>query len=71
MQQRSQDLSCVEAWNSNFLLSCERGVRPPVKFRWLTWNFSQVATGESDLPSFCEGKLGIPFELLQGNQSLS
>ena len=44
---------------------------PPFELRLETWDFSQVATGESDLPSSCEGKLGIPFESLQGNQSLS
>ena len=64
-------MSCVEAWNSTFLSSCERGVRPPVEFRWGTWDFSRVATGESDLPSSCEGKLGVPFESLQGNKFLS
>ena len=47
------------------------GVRPHVKFRWGTWDFSQVATEESDLPSSCEGKLGVPFKSLQENQYLS
>ena len=43
----------------------------PVELRWGTQNFSRVATGESELPSCCKGKLGVPFELLQGNQALS
>ena len=43
------------------------GVKPPVKLRWGTWAFSRGSTGESDLPSFCEGKLGVPFESLNGN----
>ena len=32
---------------------------------------SRGAKGDSDFPSCCEGKLGIPFELLQWNQALS
>ena len=32
---------------------------------------SRDATGDSDLPSCFEGKLGIPFESLQWNQALS
>ena len=43
----------------------------PVDLRRGTQNFSQVATGESDLPSRCEGKLYVPFESLQGNHVLS
>ena len=43
----------------------------PVEFRWGTRNFSRVATLESDLPSYCERKIGFPFELLQGDQVLS
>ena len=43
----------------------------PVMFRLGTQNFSRVATLESDLPSCCERKLGLPFELLQANQVLS
>ena len=43
----------------------------PLELRWGTRNFSQVATGESYLPSSCEGKLRVPFELLQRNQALS
>ena len=64
-------MSHVEAWNFDFLLSCERGVRPLVEFRRVTWDFSRVATGESDVPSSCEGKLRVPFESLEGNQFLS
>ena len=39
--------------------------------RWGSWSFSRGATGESDLPSCCEGKLRVTFELLQGNLALS
>ena len=39
--------------------------------KWGTGAFSRGATGESDLPSCCEGKLKVPFESLQGNQALS
>ena len=38
--------------------------------RWGTWAFSRSATGDSDLPSCCEGILGVPFELVPGNQAL-
>ena len=70
-QQESQASSCLEAWNSTFLSSFKRGFRPPVELRWGTRAFSRGATGESDLPSCCEGKLGVPFESLQGIQALS
>ena len=33
VQLGSQDSSGIEAWNSAFLLSCQRGVRPLVEFR--------------------------------------
>ena len=36
-----------------------------------TWALSRGATGESNLPSCCEGNLGVPFESLQENQALS
>ena len=45
--------------------------RPPVEFRWGTWVFSRVATGESDLPSFFERILGVPVESVKWNQALS
>ena len=46
-------------------------VRPPVELRWGTQAFSRGEKGESSLPLYCEGKLGIPFKLLQGYQALS
>ena len=39
-------------------------VRPPVELRWGTQAFSRGEKGESSLPLYCEGKLGIPFKLL-------
>ena len=33
--------------------------------------FFRVAIGELDLLSCCEGKLGVLFESVQGNQALS
>ena len=48
-----------------------KGARPPIELRWGTWAFSSGGTGESELPSCCEGRLGVPFESLQGNQVLS
>ena len=40
-------------------------------FRPGSWAFSRGATGESDLPKFCEGALRVPFESVKGNHSLS
>ena len=48
-RQGSRASSPDEAWNSAFLSSCKRGVRPPVELRGGTWAFSKGATGKSDL----------------------
>ena len=69
LHQKSQASSRDKAWNFTFLSSCKRDVRPPVKFRRGTWAFPRGVTGGSDLPSL--GVLGVPFEAVQGNQSLS
>ena len=66
-QQGSQALSCVEAWNSTFFLSCKRVIRPPVELRLGTRALSRGATGESDLPLCCEGILVVPFDRCKGN----
>ena len=47
-----------------------KGVSGPLKLRLGTLDFSRLATGDSDLPSCFEGKLGVPFGSLQGNQDL-
>ena len=47
-----------------------KGVSGLLELRRGTRDFSRVATGDSNLPSCFEGKLGVPFELLQGNQAL-
>ena len=70
-QWMSQASCHVEAWDSAFLLCCKRGVRPPVEFRRGTWSFYRGATWETDLPSYCEGIVMVPFKLVQGNQVLS
>ena len=44
-QQGSQALSCVEAWNSTFFLSCKRVIRPPVELRLGTRLFLEVQQG--------------------------
>ena len=61
-QQGRQDSSYVEAWNSTLFSSCKRVVRPPVELRRGTQPFSRGATEKSDLPSFCEGILVVPFD---------
>ena len=53
---------------------------PHLKMRWATQHFLELgqgtgpfttgATGVSDLLSCCEGILGVPFELVPGNQAL-
>ena len=67
----SQASSGVEAWNSVFLSSCQRGIRPPDEFRREIWVSSRGSAWESGLPSCCEGILGVPLEQVQGNQDLS
>ena len=61
----------VAAGSLEFLSSCKRGVRHPVKLRWGTWAFSRGATVESDLASRCGGNLVVAFKSMQGNQALS
>ena len=39
--------------------------------KWGTWAFFRSVTGESDLPYYCKGILGGPFELVQEIQALS
>ena len=70
LQLASQALSGVEAWNSAFLSSCQRGVRPPVEFRRGIWASSRGLAWESGLPSCCEGILSFPLQQVQGNQDL-
>ena len=54
-----QASSPIEPRSFAFLSSCKRGVRTPVGFWQETWAFSRGATGESGLPSCCEGIFGI------------
>ena len=71
VQLGSQALSGVEAWNSAFLSSFQRRVRPLVEFRWGNWSFSRVSDGETGLPSCCEGIHSVPLKPVQRNQDLS
>ena len=41
VQQGSQASRGVEAWNSTFLSSCQRGIRPPVESGWGIGAFSR------------------------------
>ena len=47
----SQVLTCVEAWNSAFLSSCQRGFRPPADLNLGPGALYGLATGASELPS--------------------
>ena len=69
-QTGSQVSTCVEAWNSAFLSSCQRGFRPPVELNWGPGAFLEIATGLSDLPSCCELILEFPFESVQSESWL-
>ena len=71
-----------EVWNEVRDIVQETGIKTnPMekkykKAKWLsaewgTWAFSTGGTGVSDLPSCCDGILGVPFELVQLNQALS
>ena len=71
LQLASQVSSGDETWNSAFLSSCQRGVRPPAEFRQEIWASSSGSAWESGLPSCYEGILGVPLEQAQGNQDLS
>ena len=58
----SQALSPFEELNSALLLSFQNDLRPPVRMRYGTRPFSRVSTGDSDIPSSCEGKHCFTFE---------
>ena len=68
-QQGNEASSRLKAWNSAFLSSYKRDVRPPVESRQRNWAFPRGVTRESDLPSFCEGTLGVPCKSVKGNQA--
>ena len=66
LQQGSESSSHVEAWNSAFHSSGQRGLRPPVELRWRIRDFSLVATRESNLPLCCEGNSGFHLSSCRG-----
>ena len=55
---RESGLECVEAWNSAFLSSCQRGLGPPDELNFGPGAPFELATGASELPSVCEMILG-------------
>ena len=64
---KRQASSPFEAWNSACLSRCQRDVRPPVQMRWKSRAFSSISTGDSDILSSCEMKVGPAFKQLQEN----
>ena len=54
----SQVSTCVQAWTSAFLLSCQKGFRPPGELNLGPGALFELATGASELPLFCELILG-------------
>ena len=63
---KSQASSPFEAMNSAHLSKAQMDVRPSVKKRLRTMDFSRVSTGDSDIPSSCEMKDEPAFKTLQG-----
>ena len=70
-EQGSQASSCVEAWNSACLSSCEWGVRPLVELDLEPAAFSGGCTWGVSAPLCCDLIVGVPLELVQGHQALS
>ena len=70
-EQGRQALSCVEAWNSACLSSCEWGVRPLVELDLEPAAFSGGCNRGVSALSCCDSILMVPFELVQGHQALS
>ena len=62
--------SPFEALNSEFVSSCQKDMRPPVKMGQGPRVCSRVSTGDSDSPSPCEMKDKPAFKSLQGNTAL-
>ena len=51
--------TCVEALNSAFLSSCQRGFRPRAELNLVPGALFGLASGVSELPSCCELILGL------------
>ena len=63
----SQASSPFEALNSAHISRCQSDVRPPVQKKRTPRAFSNVPTGDSNIPSSCEMKDEPAFKPLQGN----
>ena len=70
VEQGRQSWSCVEAWNSACLSSCEWGVRPLVELDLESVALSRGCNHCVSAPSCCDSILGVPFESVQGHQAL-
>ena len=64
---KSQASSPFEALNSVCLSRYQSDVIPPIQMRRRTTAFSSVATGDSDIRSYCEMNHEPGFKTLQGN----
>ena len=53
-QTGSQVSTCVEAWNSAFLSSCQRGFRPPAELNLGPGALFELPTRASEVSSCCE-----------------
>ena len=70
LEQGSQVLSCVEAWNSACLSSCSWGVRQLVKLYLEPAAFSGGCNWGVSAHSCCDFIRGITFEEVPGHRDL-
>ena len=70
LEQGSQALSYVEAWNSTCLSGCSWGVRPLVEFYLEPVAFSRKRNQGVSAPSCCNFSLGVTFEEVPRHRDL-
>ena len=69
VQQGSQSSSPLEAWNSTFLSSCKRGVKPPVELRREIRLFLEVQQGSQNSLHVVRGNSGFHLRHCRGIRS--
>ena len=70
LEQGSQALSYVEAWNSTCLSGCSWGIRPLVEFYLEPVAFSRERNQGFSAPSCCDFSLGVTFEEVPRHRDL-
>ena len=69
VQQGSQSSSPLETWNSTFLSSCKRGVKPPVELRREIRLFLEVQQGSQNSLRVVRGNSGFHLSHCRGIRS--